>query len=279
MTTQAEKASTLLALHHAPQPLVLINAWDVASACIVEHAGFPAIATTSAGVANALGYADGQRVPWAEMEQAIRKIAQAVKVPVTADIEAGFGSSLQELEATIERVIDAGAVGINLEDALPYGGDERPLYSVAQQLERIRAARRAGEKLQVRLVINARTDAYWAKNSSPVEALRNTLERGRAYLSVGADCIFVPGLRHPEHIRAVVEHLQAPINILGGAGVPSIPELAKIGVKRISLGSGPMRASMGALRRICQETSAAGTYNSLSQDAISYAEMNAFFES
>src|SRR5215470_4137267 len=107
MTTQAEKANILLSLHHATQPLVLVNAWDVASACIVEHAGFPAIATTSAGVANALGYADGQHVKWAEMEQTIRKIAQAVKVPVTADIEAGFGSSLQELEATIERVIGA----------------------------------------------------------------------------------------------------------------------------------------------------------------------------
>src|SRR5262245_59138178 len=254
MTTQAEKADILLSLHHAPQPLVLVNAWDAASACIVEQAGFAAIATTSAGVANALGYMDGQRLPWAEMEQAIRKMAQAVKAPVTADIEAGFGSDLKELEATIQHVIEAGAVGINLEDALPNGGPERPLYSVAQQLERIRAARRTGDRLQVRLVINARTDAYWGKNSSPNEALRKTLERGLAYLEAGADCIFIPGLRLPEHIRAAVEQLRSPVNILGGAGVPAIPDLAKMGVKRISLGSGPMRAAMGTLRRICQET-------------------------
>jgi 2-methylisocitrate lyase-like PEP mutase family enzyme len=277
MTTQAEKATKLLSLHHASEPLVLVNAWDSASACIVEQAGFPAVATTSAGVANALGYSDGQHLPWAEMEQAIRKIVQAVKVPVTADIEAGFGSGLQELEATIQHVIEAGAVGINLEDALPGGGDERPLYSVAEQLERIRAARRTGERLQVRLVINARTDAYWGKNSSPAEALRKTLERGRAYLDAGADCIFVPGLRIPEHVRAVAERLRAPVNILGGAGVPPIPELAKMGVKRVSLGSGPMRAAMGTLRRICQETATAGTYNTLSDGAVSHAEMNAFF--
>jgi len=277
MTTQAEKANILLSLHHAEQPLILVNAWDAASACIVEQAGFPAIATTSAGVANALGHTDGQKLPWAEMGQAIRKMAQAVKVPVTADIEAGFGSDLPELEATIQHVIEAGAVGVNLEDALPGGGAERPLYSVAQQLERIRAARRTGERLQVRLVINARTDAYWGKNSSPSEALRKTLERGRAYLEAGADCIFVPGLRLPEHIRAAVEQLRAPINILGGAGAPSIPELARLGVKRISLGSGPMRAAMGTLRRICQESAAAGTYNALTDGAVSYAEMNDLF--
>src|SRR5262249_22492124 len=189
-----------------------------------------ATALLSVGVANGLGHTDGQKLPWAKMGQAIRKMAKAVKVPVTADIEAGFGSDLAELEATIQHVIEAGAVGVNLEDALPGGGVERPLYSVAQQLERIRAARRVGERLQVRLVINARTDAYWGKNSSPNEALRKALERGRAYLEAGADCIFVPGLRLPEHIREAVEQLRSPINILGGAGVPSIPELGKLGV-------------------------------------------------
>jgi 2-methylisocitrate lyase-like PEP mutase family enzyme len=145
-------------------------------------------------------------------------------------------------------------------------------------LERIRVARRTGEKLEVRLVINARTDAYWGKNPSQAEALRKTLERGRAYLDAGADCIFVPGLRIPEHIRTLVEQLRAPINILGGAGVPSIPELAKMGVKRVSLGSGPMRAAMGTLRRICEESATAGTYNALSDGAVSHVEMNAFFQ-
>ena len=115
--TLAEKASRLLELHHAAEPLILVNAWDVASARIIEQAGFPAIATTSAGVANALGYADGQHVPWMDMMAAVRRIAQAVRVPVTADIEAGFSDSLKDLERAIEQLVEAGAVGINLEDA------------------------------------------------------------------------------------------------------------------------------------------------------------------
>jgi 2-methylisocitrate lyase-like PEP mutase family enzyme len=128
-------------------------------------------------------------------------------------------------------------------------------------------------------VINARTDAYWQAGVPPEEALRNTLERGKAYLQAGADCIFVPGLRHPEHIRTVVEHCQhvhrgAAVNILAGPGVPSIPELAKLGVKRLSYGSGPHRAAMGLLRRIAEEANTSGTYKALTEGAVPYEEIN-----
>jgi 2-methylisocitrate lyase-like PEP mutase family enzyme len=278
MESQAQKASRLLELHHAEAPLVLINVWDSASACIVEQAGFPAIATSSAAVANALGHADGQHLPWPVMTDAIRRIVAAVRVPVTADIEAGFSSSLQELDRAVEQVIGAGAAGINLEDALPGHEDRGPLYPAREQVERIRTMRNTCDRMKTRLVINARTDAYWENGSQKEEALRNTLERGKAYLEAGADCIFVPGLKEPEHIRAVVAQWKAPINILAGPGVPSIPELAKLGVGRISMGSGPMRAAMGLLRRIAEETRRAGTYTALIDGAVLYAEMNALFK-
>ncbi len=276
--TQEEKARRLLELHHGETPLVLVNVWDVASARIVEEAGFPAIATSSAALANALGFPDGQKLPWMEMLTAIGRIAGAVRAPVTADIEAGFSDDAQQLEAAIEQVISAGAVGVNLEDALPDHGDRGPLYALPDQLARIRAARKAGLKRKVHLVINARTDAYWQAGVTAEEALRHTLERGKEYLKAGADCIFVPGLKRPDHIRAVVEEWKAPVNVLAIAGSPSIPELAKLGVKRLSMGSGPMRAAFGLLRRIAREAQTAGTYNLLLDGAVPYAEMNALFQ-
>lgn len=269
-----EKATRLLELHHAEQPLVLVNAWDAASACIVEQMGFPAVATTSAGVANALGYADGQYVPWAEMVTAIRKMARAVSVPVTADIESGFAGDLGSLRKSMEQVVEAGAVGINLEDVRPGGGHES-LFPIPEQVGRIRAAREQADQLKLHLVINARTDAFWLKGQSPEAAVRNTLERGKVYLDAGVDCIFVPGLRDPEKIRMFIAAWKAPVNILAGPGVPSIPELAKLGVKRVSFGSGPMRAAMGLLRRIGEEAKARGTYTAMTELAVPYEELNA----
>ena len=288
--TPAEKANRLLELHHGTSPLVLINAWDAASAAMVEHCGLPAVATSSAAVANALGYSDGQYVPWAEMLAAISRIARAVSVPVTADIEAGFAADAHDatqLESSIQQVIDSGAVGVNLEDALPAQADPNvrhssPLYPLPEQVERIQAARRAAEKLNIHLVINARVDAYWQAGVEPGVALRNTLERGQAYLKAGVDCVFIPGLRSPDHIRTVVNHLRAvhrdgPVNILAGPGVPSIPELAKLGVKRVSYGSGPHRAAMGLLRRMADEAKTSGTYTALTEGAVPYEEINGLF--
>jgi 2-methylisocitrate lyase-like PEP mutase family enzyme len=293
-TTAAQKASRLRELHHASQPLVLINAWDAASAAMVAHCGLPAVATSSAALANALGFADGQYLPWEQMLEAVARICRAVKVPVTADIESGFAAGVKGLETSITQIIQAGAVGVNLEDVMPANAAFKtdsakqaeanvrhgsPLYPVAEQVVRIQAARRAGEALGVHLVINARTDAYWQAGVSPEEAMRGTLERGKAYLQAGADCIFVPGLRKPDHIKTVIDHLSAgdrvaPVNILAGPGVPSIPELAKLGVKRVSYGSGPHRAAMGLLRRMAEEARASGTYQALTEGAVPYEEMN-----
>lgn len=275
--TLEEKAIRLLELHHAAAPVVLVNAWDVASARVVEDAGFPAIATSSAGVANALGYPDGQKIPWNQMLQRIAGIASVVNEPVTADIESGFAVDSQALERAITEVIKAGAVGVNLEDLVP-GQKQGALFSVADQIQRIRIARAAGEKLGIHLVINARTDAFWQTGAEPSAALANTLERGRAYLDAGADCIFIPGLRDPKKIQIVVEAWKSPVNILAGPGVPSLGELQKLGVKRVSFGSGPMRAAMGALRKITEEALASGTYSAMAELAIPYDEINGLFE-
>jgi 2-methylisocitrate lyase-like PEP mutase family enzyme len=310
--TQAQKASLLLELHHRENPLVLINAWDAASAAMVEHCGLPAVATSSAALANALGFADGQHLPWAQMLDAVGRICRAVKVPVTADIESGFARDAKALETSITQIIQAGAVGVNLEDVMPEtAGLEdadpenaaprnadpvrhgSPLFPLAQQIARIQAARRAAQAQGIHLVINARTDAYWQAGVEPAEAMRNTLERGKAYLQAGADCIFVPGLRNPEQIKTLVDHLRgshgqagalqikdqpAAVNILAGPGVPSIPELAKLGVKRVSYGSGPHRAAMGLLRRMADEARTSGTYQALTEGAVPYEEINGLFK-
>jgi 2-methylisocitrate lyase-like PEP mutase family enzyme len=308
-TTAAQKALRLLELHHASQPLVLINAWDAASAAMVEHCGLPAVATSSAALANALGFPDGQYLPWSQMLEAVARVCRAVKVPVTADIESGFAADVKALETSITQIIHAGAVGVNLEDVMPanaaFKNDSAkqaeanvrhgsPLFPLPEQIARIQAARRAAQALGVHLVINARTDAYWQAGVEPAEAMRGTLERGKAYLQAGADCIFIPGLRNPEHIKTVIDHLSAdiqddvlqddvlqdaihgvcPVNILAGPGVPSIPELAKLGVKRVSYGSGPHRAAMGLLRRMADEARTSGTYTALTEGAVPYEEMN-----
>jgi 2-methylisocitrate lyase-like PEP mutase family enzyme len=308
-TTAAQKASRLLELHHASQPLVLINAWDAASAAMVAHCGLPAVATSSAALANALGFADGQYLPWEQMLEAVARICRVVKVPVTADIESGFAADVKGLETSITQIIHAGAVGVNLEDVMPANAAFKtdsakqaeanvrhgsPLFPVAEQIARIQAARRAAQTAGIHLVINARTDAYWQAGVEPAETMRNTLERGKAYLQAGADCIFIPGLRKPDHIKTVIDHLSspdqrsgdvrdvhqeavhrvAPVNILAGPGVPSIPELAKLGVKRVSYGSGPHRAAMGLLRRMAEEAKTLGTFKALTEGAVPYEEIN-----
>jgi 2-methylisocitrate lyase-like PEP mutase family enzyme len=301
-TTAAQKALRLLELHHASQPLVLINAWDAASAAMVEHCGLPAVATSSAALANALGFPDGQYLPWEQMLEAVTRVCSAVKVPVTADIESGFAADVATLETSITQIIQAGAVGVNLEDVMPAnaafkndsakqaGANVRhgsPLFPLPEQIARIQVARRAAQTAGIHLVINARTDAYWQAGVEPAEAMRGTLERGKAYLQAGADCIFVPGLRKPDHIKTVIDHLHtvhqddvhwvAPVNILAGPGVPSIPELAKLGIKRVSYGSGPHRAAMGLLRRMAEEARTSGTYQALTEGAVPYEEINGLF--
>ena len=251
--------------------LVLPNAWDAASARLIEAEGFPAIATTSAGVAAALGYPDGGIVPTNEMLEAIVRIARAVSLPVTADIEHAYGATPAAVADVVLKVIAAGAVGINLEDCVPGARDLEPL---ALQTDKIKAIVKASTKAGVRVVINARTDGFLRGFGAPETRLGVAIERGKAFLDAGADCVFVPGVRDAATIGALVNGIGGPVNVLAVDGSPSIPELEALGVARVSLGSGPMRATMAVLRDIARELKQTGTYASFTKHALTFNEVN-----
>ncbi len=269
LQNQVAQAHAFRALHRG-KILVLPNAWDVVSARLIEASGFSAIATTSAGIAFSLGYPDGEKISREEMLAAVARIAAAVKVPVTADVEAGYGDRPDDAAETAKRVIAAGAVGMNLEDATH--DPQHPLADLSLQLEKIAAVQETARTLGVPIVLNARTDVYLREVGTP-DRYPETLRRLAAFRDAGADCLFVPGLRDAETIRRLVAELKHPVNILAVPGSPSIPELEKLGVARVSLGSGTMRAALGVLAKITQELKSTGTYASL-EGAPSHAELN-----
>ena len=271
MDSQADKAIQFRQRHRGPEVLVLPNAWDVASARIFEEAGFPAIATTSAGIAFSLGYPDGQRIPREEMFARIARIARAIEVPVSADIEAGYGSTPEDAARTTRELLQAGAIGMNLEDTS--GDPAHPLLDVALAVEKIRAARAAAAELGVPVVVNARTDVYLLGSGDLEAQYSDASQRLIAYRDAGADCVFAPGLKDAATISRLVKEVRCPLNILAVPGTPSIPDLEKLGVARVSLGSGTMRATLGLLRRMAEELKRTGTYSAL-DGAVPYAEVN-----
>ncbi|MBI3491271.1 MAG: isocitrate lyase/phosphoenolpyruvate mutase family protein [Acidobacteria bacterium] len=264
-----EKAERLRALHHGPPILVLPNAWDAVSARLFEAEGFPAIATTSAGVAATLGYPDGGVVPAREMIEAVARIARAVRVPVTADIEHAYATTPDAVADVVLRVVAAGAVGINLEDLVPGSPELEPL---ATQTAKIIAVVKATRTSGVPIVINARTDVFLGAIGAPETRLSVAIERGRAFLSAGADCVFVPGVRDRETIAALVKGIGGPINILAVAGTPPVSELETLGVARVSVGSGPHRATMALARDIARELKTRGTYDAFAKHAMTFQE-------
>ncbi len=272
ITTQQVKAAAFRKLHDGSRILVLPNAWDVASARILEAAGFSAIGTTSCGVAWSLGYPDGERMSREEMLEAVRRIASRVALPVTADMETGFARTPEGAAETVRGVIAAGAVGINLEDGTH--DPRRPLVDVSLHVEKIRAAREAASPAGVPLVINARTDAVWSGAGEANARLDEAVRRANAYRAAGADCLFVFGVRDAGAIARLVREIDGPLNVMAGPGVPSIPELAQLGVARVSVGGGPMRATLTLLRRIADELRGPGVYTTFTQDTIPYGELN-----
>ncbi len=266
-----QKAAKLAALHRQGRPLVLVNAWDAASARIIETAGSQAIATSSAGVAFACGYPDGEKISRERMLEAVARICAAVSLPVTADLERGYGDTPEEMRRTAEGLLEAGAVGLNLEDGT--GRSDTPLADVALQIEKIRAILAAGRGHGVPIVLNARTDVYLRGVGPESGRLAEAIGRGEAYRDAGAACVFVPGVTDPAVIGELVARLACPVNVLAVAGGPSIGELAKLGVARVSLGSGPMRAAMTLTRRLAEEALTRGTYSAL-EGALSNATMN-----
>lgn len=273
--SQHGKADRLRALHLDGPPLLLPNAWDVASATIIEAGGAPAVATTSAGVAWSLGVPDGNLLGRQRATDAIARIAQAVDVPVTADIEGGFAADADEVALTVRAVLEAGAVGINLEDVREGSADE--LRSPEEQADRIAAARGAAEAFGVALFINARVDTYLRQVGDATIRLGDTVARAGAYLAAGADGIFVPGVVDVETIGELAAAIPAPLNILVGPGAPSVAQLSRLGVRRVSLGSTVAAAAYAVADRAARELFGRGTYDSI-VGALPYDTLNQLVE-
>jgi 2-methylisocitrate lyase-like PEP mutase family enzyme len=273
MPTQTEAARQFLALHTAPQGFILPNAWDAGTAAVLAAQGFPAIATTSAGIAFSLGQPDyqvadpGRAITRARMFERIAEIVAAVDVPVSADLEAGYGDSPEAVAETVRMAVAAGLAGGNIEDKIP----GRPaLYDETLAVERIAAARQAAPDF----VLNARTDVLLQPDGEVETAIR----RGRLFLEVGADCVFVPGTVDPEVARALVRGIGGPVNLVMGLGTSAgnTHELIALGVQRITVGGSLARAALGFLRDAAQELLRDGTVG-YSRSQMSAGELARLF--
>jgi 2-methylisocitrate lyase-like PEP mutase family enzyme len=267
-------ADVFFSLHERDTPLVLCNAWDAYSARLFEAEGFEAIATSSAGVANALGYADGEDVDPDELFASLRRIVRVVRVPVSADLEAGFGADAAAAVRSVERALDAGAVGGNLED---YDPRARDVISTEAHCERIRAVKARCSALGTRFFLNARTDVMLHALGDPGARVDRTIERLRAFSAAGADGLFAPGITDAPTIQRIVAALDRPFNVLAGPVTPPVAELARLGVARVSVGSWPARVAMGAARAAARELCERGTFGFTSGLSVTYDESNALF--
>jgi len=271
MSDPAALAERFRSLHHGPHILVLPNAWDVPSARLFEDAGFPAVATSSAGLMASLGYPDGEEIPKRDYLAAIRRIATKLSVPLSADVVAGFGRTPSAVVATIKGALAAGAVGINLEDQDP---TSHQLFPLEAQVRKIRAIRKLEESTGIPLVVNARTDALWRAPGEPDARLQEAIRRGMAYRDAGADCVYPMRLTTAAEISTFVQAVQCPVNVMVRKGLPSISELEQLGVKRVSFGPGASYVTMGLLRRVSEEVLQRGTFETLLEGAITFDELN-----
>lgn len=263
---QKIKAEAFRRMHDRSRILVLPNAWDAASARIFEEAGFAAVATTSAGVAYTAGYPDGEALPREDMVTIVRWIARSVAVPVTADIESGFGSSPCEVAETVRMVIEAGAVGINLEDTMHVS--EPQLYDLPLAVERIRAARAAAETSGVPLVINGRTDVFLRGSGDKASRFETAVRRLNAYREAGADCLYPIGYLDRATIASLAKAVNGPINVIGVAGTPPVAELHELGVARVSTASGPARVAMTATSKLAADLARNGNFEIFGGDIM-----------
>ena len=263
---QKAKAEMFLKFHYDKEILVLLNSWDPGSSKLIEASGYKAVATTSMGVAASLGYPDSQVIQLAEMIQVITGIVNAVQVPVSVDIEAGYGNNVDEIIESVKKIIATGIVGINIEDSIDLSPE---LIDEMEFCERISAIRALSDSLGFHLVINARTDSFYTSSGSTQEKLSESIRRGNKYREAGADCIFIQPVWEKETISTLVKEINAPINILSNPGIgsglpPSVRELQDLGVARLSLGSSLMKASLALIKKVADELSEKGTYNILS---------------
>ena len=270
-----DKAQMLRSLHQPGNPLVLFNVWDAVSARIIEQLGFPAIATGSAAVAWTQGFDDGECISREQMIQAVSRLTRAVNVPVTADLEAAYGLTVHDAQTTARAAIEAGAAGLNFEDA----GEPGKLLDVDLQCERIEAMVETGRRLGVPLVINARTDVFLLHtNGDRGSLLEEAVRRGNRFLQAGADCVFVLGASQEEEIARLAREINGPLNIFATAKTPPVSRLAQLGVARVSIGPAGLAHALAHVRRAAQRLRDEGTFD-FAADRISGDELNALFTS
>lgn len=273
--TQIDRALAFRRMHDRQKILLLPNCWDAASARLLVQRGFAAIATTSAGVAWSLGYADGERAPLAEVLAAVARVTRVVDVPVTVDIETGYGERPADVAATVQAVIAAGAVGINIEDGMPGHG---PLRDTADASARVRAARAAADASGVPIVINARVDLWMQHDDvEPSARLRDAIDRAKAYLAAGADCMYPIGLGAPDTLAALVRAIDAPVNVVAGVGMPGLAELARLGVARVTTATRLPLLAFAAVDHAVDNMLASGNFEGLAAD-FTYADAQRLFE-
>jgi 2-methylisocitrate lyase-like PEP mutase family enzyme len=260
--TQQQHAETFHGLHRKGDPLVLFNAWDVATAKAIAKTS-AAIATSSGAVASALGYADGEDVPFDMVTGLVSRISASVSVPVSIDLEAGYGDSPDAAAKSATKVLEAGAIGINIEDGL--SERKRQLVDPEQHAAKIKAVRAAAQNFGIRLFINARTDPFLLKSGSPDRCLDEAARRAEVYADAGADGIFVPGLSDLALIGKFVQLTPLPVNIMVTQGMPEIGDLARIGVRRVSLGPWPMMAAMRVIGQAAAALAASKQYGTFLQ--------------
>jgi 2-methylisocitrate lyase-like PEP mutase family enzyme len=268
--TAVSRAKTFRDLHAPGRILVLANAWDAGSARLIESCGAPAIATTSAGLAWSRGYPDGNLLPRRVLAAVIAEIARVISVPLSVDFEAGYSSDLRAVGDAIAPILDAGAVGINLED-----GAESPDLLCAK-IEAVKAAARGKG---VDLFVNARTDVYLKRLVPPERAEGEALARGKKYLAAGADGLFVPGLADPASIRAIAGAVPLPLNLMVVPGLAPVAELQSLGVRRVSAGSAITQSVYGLAKRAATQLLKDGRYDLLQERSMSHPELNALFKS
>ena len=271
MKNQTQKAEEFRELHRRKKLLILPNAWDVPSARIFEEEGFPAIATSSAGVMVSLGYPDGEVIDRKSFVAATQRIASALSVPLSADIVSGFGATPRDVMTTVKSVLKAGAVGINIEDFDHASGKLVPLK---RQVEKLKALGALRDSQRVPFVINARTDALRHAIGNERARLEEAIRRGIAYRNTQADCIYPMGPTNAASIETFVRALDCPVNVMVRPGLPSVSELERLGVKRLSLGPSASYAALGLLRRASRELLERGTYATLLDGAINFDELN-----
>lgn len=242
-----EKAKTLLDLHHKSEPLMLPNIWEPLGAAMLQELGYLAVATSSSAIALTNGLQDGENIAFNDLLPQLKRIAQSVSVPVSVDIEKGYASDDGRLSGNIEALLDAGIVGINIEDGDKKGG----LQPIDEQCRRIGLIRSVANRRGIHLVINARTDTFIYSGifSSPDEQLEKTVRRANAYRDAGADCFFPILARDGRAIQSITEQAGLPVNIMAMPGVPGFSSLRAWGVKRISLGGAFLKIAMQAMKR------------------------------